>query len=284
MNCPSCGSVTTGAGRFCDTCGEALDSEPARPVAGPGAAPAEGSQPAPSARARPATLPGTPILLGDGEVIWRQYRVLELRHPSQGEGMLFVTDARVVFYARARGRGTQRPSALVQQTKLEHITGLAAYVSRRISLVLLVITFLLALATIAELARRSWLTAIILAAVTAGCASMLVHGAANRGTVGVMIQSGSTQASPIQFGEFGEQRGFLGRIVHALFLPMAYLFGAYTAFDVLLGFPGQDSEQVIAELGALIFDLQTLGNVAGTHWGMAASDGQRATAARESGT
>jgi len=228
------------------------------------------------------TLPGTPIILGDGEVIYRQYQVLQLRSRAQGEGTLYVTDSRVVLYARARGRGTQRPSALIQQTKLEHITGLAAYVSRRISLPLLVLTFFLALATLIELARHSWLPMAILAVLTAGCVILLITGAAKRGSVGVMIQSGSTQASPISFGQFGEQqRGALSGLFHALFQPLLTMLGVFTAFDVLLGFPGMDSDQVIAELGALIFDLQTRGNLAETHWRLRPADGQTAVSTRE---
>ena len=188
--------------------------------------------------------------------------------------MLFVTDSRVVFYARARGRGTQRPSALVQQTKLEQITGLAAYVSRRLSLALLIGTFVLGLITLGFVGIRSWLLAIISAALTAGGVIMLARGAAKRGNVGVIIHSGTSQASPISFGQFGEQRSAIGNLIHALLAPWLALFGVFTAFDVLVGFPGQDSDQIIAELGALIFDLQTRGDLAGTHWRVESAQGQ----------
>jgi hypothetical protein len=272
MNCPSCGAVTDSSYSFCDECGASLESRPA----------ATGGAPASVVEAQVAspgvtggTLPGTPILLGDGEIIWRQYRAAQLRTSAQGEGMLYVTDARVVFFARAKGRGTQRPSALVQQTKLEHVTGLAAYVSRRVSLGLFVLTFLLGLAALAALANKSWGALIVLAALTAGGVTVLARGAAKRGSVGVMIHSSATQASPIGFGQFGEQRSGIGNLIHALIQPLLALFGVFTAFDVLVGFPGQDSEQIIAELGALIFDLQTRGDLAGTHWGVEAGQALR---------
>jgi len=69
--------------------------------------------------------------------------------------------------------------------------------------------------------------------------------------------------------QFGEQRGAIGQFIHNLLTPFLALMGVYDAFDVLLGFPGQDAETVIAELGALVFDIQTRGNLAGTHWGVA---------------
>lgn len=264
MNCPNCGTPAAPGDQFCQACGSSLDS-----LAGGAATIAAEANGVP-AMITAGTLPGTPILLGDGEVIWRQYRASQLRTRDQGEGTLFVTDARVVFYARAKGRGTQRPSALVQQTKLEHVTGLAAYVSRRISLALFLLTMFLALITLGSLAARSWLVAIILGALTAACIVMLARGAAKRGSVGVLIHSSATQASPIGFGQFGEQRSALGNVIHMLFQPLLALFGVYTAFDVLVGFPGQDADQVIVELGALIFDLQTQGNLAGSHWGVEA--------------
>ena len=222
-----------------------------------------------AAFARP-TLPGTPILLGDGETIWREYHVSQLRTREIGEGTLFVTDARIVFFARARGRGTQRASALVQQTKLGDVTGLTAYVSRRLSLGWMVVVLVLALALISSLWNQSWTTAIVLALLLAISAGLLVRGAARRGTVGVQIHSGATQQSPISFGQFGEQRGAFGEFLHSLAAPFLSLLGVHTAFDVLIGFPCQDAEQVIAELGALVFDLQSRGSLAGPHWGVAA--------------
>lgn len=250
---------------YCEMCGAPLERVPDRVLPGDPAA-------VPAAHAGAGTtgprLPGTPILLGDGEVIWRTYRAAQLSTRARGEGTLYVTDSRVVFYARARGRGTQRSSALVQQTKLEHITGLAAYVSRRISLLLIAVTLLLALALLGALKAHAVLAAVIFGGLTAGCVTMLIRGAANRGSVGVAIHSGSAQASPIGFGQFGEQHGLLASLFRGLLQPFLAMFGAYTAFDVLVGFPGQDADQIIAELGALIFDLQTQGDLAGSHWGV----------------
>ena len=274
--------VRGGRGRkFCDACGATLGGVPRQPAKPDGAAAAPEPRPAALDSGAAGTLPGTPILLGDGEVIYRQYQVLQLRSRAQGAGILYVTDSRVVLYARARGRGTQRLSALVQQTKLEHITGLAAYVSRRISLLLLTVTFVLALAALIELIRRSWLPAAIFAALTAGGVVLLIRGAANRGSVGVMINSGATQASPIGFGQFGDQRGVLSSLFHAFFQPLLSLLGVFTAFDVLMGFPGQDSDQVIAELGALIFDLQTRGSLADARWRVEPAGRQSAAKTRD---
>lgn len=274
MNCQSCGSVVVAGQKFCDTCGATVST-----ASGPGGAadgafempvPAEPVYGVPAPANGVGTLPGTPIVLGDGEVLWRQYRAVQLRSRSQGEGMIFVTDTRVVLYARAKGRGTQRPSSLVQQVKLEHVTGVTAAVSRRFSLGLLVFTVVVGIATLSLLVEKSFLLAILLAAITGLCAWRLSAGAANRGTVGVIIQAGS-QGQPIVFGQSG-RRGAIARMIKTLLPAWLYrMLGVFTADDVLEdGVPGIDSDMLIAELGALIFDLQTRGNLADTHWGVVA--------------
>jgi hypothetical protein len=272
MNCPTCGSVAVATQRFCDECGSVLD--PGSAASASAVMPVGSGQAGLMAGVPVRTLPGTPILLGDGEVLWRQYKVLQLRTRAQGEGTLYVTDARVVFYARAKGRGTQRPSALVQQTKLEHVTGLAAYVTRQISLVLFLFAVWFGLLTIIGLAAHSWLLAVIFVAAMAGCVALLIRGAGNRGTVGVLIQSGASEASPIRFGQFGSQRGIVARLLQFLPRPLFWLFGVFTAFDVLFGLPGEDSDRVIAELGAVIFDLQSRGALADTHGEVGSAEGQ----------
>jgi hypothetical protein len=301
MNCPDCGGVIVYDQRFCDDCGAQLDQgretgDPAATTAAPVAAPPAPAATAPTviapapaavpgtkippaaipATAIPATavaaaaitartLPGTPIVLADGERIWRQYQVSKLGTTKQGEGSLYVTDARVVYYARARGRGTQRPSALVQQTKIEHITGVQAYVSHRISLLLVGLTCLFGLIAIGSLAAKVFLSAIVFLILTAICVTVLVVEGSKRGSVGVTIYSRAEGPSPINFGRYG-RRGFIGTFFSTLSRPFLTLFGVFTAFDVLVGFPGQDAEAVVAELGALILDLQTRGDLAAGHW------------------
>jgi hypothetical protein len=76
---------------------------------------------------------------------------------------------------------------LVQQTKLENVTGLAAYVSRRISLTLFMLvlfgafTSLISLVTVPPIG-------ILLGIVTVVGIIALISGAAMRGSTGVLLQ------------------------------------------------------------------------------------------------
>ena len=220
--------------------------------------------PAPSS---PAVLPGSPILLGYQERILRQYAAVQLRSRAHGEGTLYVTDSRVVFYAKAKGRGTQRGSTLIQQTNVADVTGMTAYVSRRVSLVLFFLTCVFLLFGLFSLfvVRPVAFLWFILAAI---CVIALVAGAAKRGSTGVIITSRNDGHSPISFGTFQTRRGLIGSLTQALGSTFFSVFGIFTVFDVLDGYPGQDSGQIISELGALILDIQTRGDLAYEHYGV----------------
>ena len=167
----------------------------------------------------------------------------------------------------------KRPSMLVQQTKLENVTGLAAYVSRRISLTLFMLVLFGAFTSLISLVTFPPM-GILLGIVTAVGLIALISGAAKRGSTGVLLHASASDTSPIGFGQFGEQRSPLGQLIHALLGPLLALLGVHTAFDVLIGFPGEQSEQLVAELGALITDLQNRGSMAASHWGVPAGQPQ----------
>jgi hypothetical protein len=195
----------------------------------------------------------------------RKYEAVRAGGSSGGNGTLYVTNARIIFYAKAKGRGTQRESQLLQQTRLNDITGVAAYVSYRISLGLMVLTAVFTLGLLAALLTKVVIWIIIDALVVAACILMITGGRSRRGGAGVTISSASTETSPINFGSFASRRGGLLRV---LLGPFAVFFRTYTAFDVAFGAPGEDSDRVITELGALILDMQQRGNDALERWGV----------------
>jgi hypothetical protein len=297
MNCKNCGEVVPATGRFCDACGTPVEASEAAgqpSAAGPPVAeapwpsgrvswpsasvlanPAEPAVAGVAATAAASRLPDSPIVMADGENVLKSYKAVRLRSTKRGEGTLYVTDARIVFYARAQGRGAQRASAIVQQTRLEDITGLSAFVSRRVSPVILLLATLFGLATLGSLIARDWTGVIVALLLTALCVAAYSAGWAERGRAGVTINSSATQVSPITFGTFTTYRNPVEVLLSALLSPLGILLRAHSAFDVLVGRPGADSDQLISELGALILDLQTRGMLSAEHWGVAVVPAQR---------
>src|SRR2546426_7828732 len=156
MNCPNCSHANPETHGFCEHCGGPLATY-AEPI----------GEPPPRQQGRAATLakdsgarirtfiPGTPVILGDGERLWRTYPVTQLRTIEQGLGTLYVTDSRLIFLARAKGMGTRRGSTLIQETQVKQITGLSAYVSRRMSLFWLIASIILGFFSLGSLLTGS---------------------------------------------------------------------------------------------------------------------------------
>jgi hypothetical protein len=231
---------------------------------------------APRAPAAVAGRQPLPFRLAHGELVLKFYDVVTLRtglfKRQRGHGTLFVTDARVIFYAQVYPRGTQKASWIFQQTKLEDISGLSANVSRRISLGLVVLTLVCGIATLVNLVSFFPL-AFLFAILTVVFAIVLVRDASRRGDVGVVINSRENDNSPIAFGHLPRQRGFLDALGRLLIFPIALFLRSYSAWDVIAGDPADQANELLHELGALIIDLQTRGTMAYPEWNIAVPDG-----------
>jgi hypothetical protein len=224
---------------------------------------------------KPPTIEDTTIVLGDGEKVWKRYAVsylpgfelfgIRLSRPA-GTGTLFVTNSRVLFLATHRRRG-KRSSRLVQETRVQLITGVSAFVTRRSGWLAPLVILVCGLLALIALARGSAGKAIVLL-VIAAVAYTIGQRLGERRTVGVVIHSSQSEVSPLSFGQVGESGGL--RALLALFAPLARLLssGAQDARDLQIAPAGPQAEQVVNELGALIADLQSKGDLAGTHWGV----------------
>ena len=314
MDCPSCGRQQDPSNKYCDSCGtliasaeEAVDSramfeEPAPPetvaidstytsFSGYPEAALTAERPAVSRQLAPppsSTVARKPLTfrLAHGEQVLKEYDVVTLStglfKRQRGHGTLYVTDARVVFYAQVYPRGTQKASWIFQQTNLKDISGLAANVSRRLSLGLVVLTLAFALLTIGTLLTIVLIPlAIVFAIVTVLLIIALVRDSTRRGDVGVVINSREAENSPIAFGHLPQQRGFLDALGRLLIFPIAIFLRSYSAFDVVAGDPGNDAPELLHELGALIIDLQTRGTMAYPEWNILVPAGAVGAAAAQ---
>jgi len=226
-------------------------------------------------------IPGTHIALGDGEKVWRSYAVTQFPTPRlfgqrvarhRGGGTLYVTDARVMFFATYERRGGHKRSMVLQETQVGQVTGVTAFVSRSFSLWTIILVGLIGLLALGLLAGGSKGSGVLLLLITAFGVFLISQGFGSRGTVGVRIHSGSTQESPLGFGQLGDGPGRMRALLDGLLGPYGQLLSAVSgprdASDLLLALPGPDAERVIIELGALIADMQSKGSLAGTHWGI----------------
>lgn len=276
--CGGCGKPLAPGARICPACGRGVPGALAETSLTSAVPPTVRT--AAAVATRPC-IPGTDIALGDGERVWKQYAVthtpareiMGLRiSRATGRGMLFVTNSRVLFFATFERRGGKR-SLVLQETQVEHVTGISAYVSRSFSLFAAFIVGLIGLLGLVGLLEESVGTGLLLLIIAGIGIYLLSQGLGQRGTVGVNIHSGSSQSSPLGFGRFGEAHGgFFKSLFIPLLGPYGQLLtaasGPQDARDLLVALPGPQAEQVVVELGALIADLQSKGDLAETHWGV----------------
>ena len=154
------------------------------------------------------------------ETILKTYETVQLRtglfKRKRGQGTLYVTSARVVFYAWVNPRATQRASWLLQQTKLEDISGLSVNVSRRLSPGLLMLSLLFGLAALGTLLTVVLIPlTVIFVILTVISLVFLIRDAASRGSIGMSIHSRENGHSPINVGHSG-RIGSVGLLWRAL--------------------------------------------------------------------
>jgi hypothetical protein len=294
MNCQQCGGALVPSDSFCGDCGTSVGvrkevSVDQRAVNVMVPEPRETRAPSSFASAPdgsdaavgldvappPATLPGTSIRLSDGEQIWKVYRAVRLRSRRRGQGTIFVTNLRVVFHAWTKGMSSRLSSELIEQVNLEDINGFSAYVSRRVSLLLMLLAAVFSIATLVTLVTFLIPLTILFLILAGVCIAALFTDSAQRGSAGVVIHARHTGESAVVFGGLGGRNpladAFLNVALFLAFPPLLLLrliFRSYTVFDVKRGRPDVDSDAVIAEFGALILDIQTRGDYAAPHWGV----------------
>jgi hypothetical protein len=282
MNCKRCGALIIQDSIYCEGCGAPVDpdgvtaDEPGAPAGESVPPPRAGTFPTSpatsTATAKPLdVLPGSPVRLANGERLRQTYEAVRLRNRRKGTGTLYVTDARVVFYAWAVGRGIQQRSELVQEVYLQDIRGLMSYVTRQLSTVLVILAFWFGLATLATLAALALPLTLLFAILTVVCVVLLFTPFGQHGFAGVVLHTRHVSEGAVRFGHPPNPlSGLVAFLLSPMLLVLHLFMRSYTAFDVIVGEPGNDSNTIIAELGALIMDLQSRGKFAGENYGMPA--------------
>jgi hypothetical protein len=289
MTCSTCDSTLALDDKFCATCGSPVATDdtvvpsqrqpaiidhvrsavgsrtspaPLKPAQGPAGGPETADQGMPPGQVI-RRLPDSSVRCGIDEVLWRQYQVLKMRGLAKSSGYLYVTDSRVVFYAYSNGFLLQKPSTMVRETKIAEITGINSYVSRRLSLALLGASVALGLFGIVNVFTLGGIPfALLLWLVSAIFFAALLAGHGRLGTTVISIHS-RCGVTPVNIGGGQSVGAILGLILH----PVRFIIGGTTAAHLATyGLPGKEANETVTDLGALIQDLQTRGDMAAPYW------------------
>ncbi len=176
------------------------------------------------------------IVLADKEQVVRSYQCSKLRHP-RCLGTLTVTNKRIIFQGRASS------SRVTNEVVLDSVAGINSYYGLNVSgfgLFLALVLLILGIAFAEDTAGSTIAWAVFL--------DIVILAFSIRRTFRLVIYSSKATGTPISIGEGA--RSVIGN--GALF--------------TLTAKPSADTDRMLSELGALIQDLQTLGDHAIGKW------------------
>jgi hypothetical protein len=271
QRCRNCGTSNTEDSQFCEECGQSLGGGVASPpvsehgtVAGDsGQARPVPSAPTTSKWADQPSVPkieGTKIALSAGERLWRTYPLVHFRpFRRRARGTLYVTDSRIILHSQARK--TSGRTSLLEEVRIESVTGFGSHIDRGLGFLGTILLIFWTLFGFVQLFKGKGNAAIgIIVLIFAVLVFLIAY---YYGRLGLRIYTSNSTPGPVAFGNFGVSRifGLLGPIA-----VMGMIIGGVQASDVLYCFPEKDAEAVVAELGALVFDLNRQGTLSGTQW------------------
>lgn len=210
--------------------------QPRQPEPQP-AAPAQPAPEEPAAAPQPAgkKIPNSNIQLSESEEVVRQYQCSNIKQPAACTGYLTVTTKRVLFEGRSSG------SRIAKEVVLDSVSGLDCAYGTNIHLLRLIVGIIVALVGLTG--KFNTMMKVIIIAV-----GVYLIVTSFRKTFMLKIYSSKASSSPISIGE--GIRTLLGN----------------EAMYTLVSEPTPDTDRMLNELGAMVQDLQTLGDYAVTKW------------------
>ncbi|MDR1193966.1 MAG: zinc ribbon domain-containing protein [Peptococcaceae bacterium] len=188
----------------------------------------------------------TPVLAKEEHVV-KTYHCSQLRFPSC-DGYLSVTNRRVIFH------GYAAESRIVDEAQLDSVSGLSTFYGGKLKVGQLIAGIIMACVSIwslAQAASRSLFSQILptwLSVVLLGVAVLLFITCYRR-MFFLKVYSSKANGSPIAIGE-----GYGG-------------FGGNGAVFTVTASPTGETDAMMRELGALISDLQRMGDYGTADWG-----------------
>lgn len=239
MFCEECGSrIPDGAVR-CPACGTSTGAEPAAPVQERPVSPVREYR-EPTLRPEPvrSQAVNSEFRMAENEKVVRRYHCSNVRRPKC-DGYLTVTNKRVMFQAKAATSRISKEVVLDSVSGLDCYYGLNVNVGGIILAVLLIIGGIFCIGTSEELVFPGLL--LLAVAVVLLILSL-------RKCFFLSIYSSKANGSPISIG--GGPRTLVGN----------------GALYSLVSEPTEDTDCMMNEMGALVLDLQTLGDHAISKW------------------
>ena len=180
------------------------------------------------------------VRLAEEECVVKEYRATTRRTWwSKADGYLVVTNRRILFVGE--GHTKVGRSILIREVQLPDVSGVSSYYDNRLSIAYLMWAASVGVMII-ELARIH-IGYILLSILPAWLVWKAV-----RKTIMLIIHSRSMDQSPVAL------------------VPAQSRFLFIRAERAVMGMPGPDTELLVSEIGALILDLQTRGNLAVEAW------------------
>ena len=175
------------------------------------------------------------LLLSEGEIYIKNYRCCELSFPNVS-GDLTVTNKRLIF----SGNGTS--SRVSKELKIDSVSGIDCHWGTNIRFIRLIIAILLVIAGIYLMGE------IRIVGIITFLVGLILGALSFRKTFTLIIYGKDTQISPIALGEG------------------ATSIAGNSAIMSVIASPAKDTNRMLNEIGALIMDIQTKGDLAIEDW------------------
>lgn len=187
------------------------------------------------------------VLLSEDEVVIREYEASNLELMN-AKGFVIATNRRLIFTGSTKTAFGN--SVLVRDTKIDSITGVMGGLSRKKSILQLIIGILIALVGI-----MSFSSSFLFALIGLALGGFIAYKGLKSKGLQMYVSVMSSQSSPVINVSVEAANGFFSRIK------------SNDAFlTVNASGPGIHTEQLIREIGALIQDIQTMGDLAIDKW------------------
>lgn len=243
--CTQCGNMIEDGSEFCQFCGAKME-KPSVLNMNPSKEDANVIVPEPVSNTK-TTSNTNSFVLADGEVVVRKYTCARTKRPDT-VGYMTVTNKRLVF----SGMPVSGGSRISQEVQIDSVSGLHTSYGTNINIVKAVIGGIFAILGLALLIKsaESYYGGDILigAGLTLLAIAVALLLTASRKNFLLKVFSSKATGSPISIGEGATS-----------------IMGNSAMFSVA-GEPAADTDRMIRELGALVSDLQTKGDLAIEEW------------------